>query len=362
MKSVVRSLLIVVGIPTLLAALYYSFLASDIYVSETKFAIRSGKSAASISGVAALFGGAEMTGSGQDSIVVENYIHSRDMFEALEGKLSLSDAFSREEIDFVARLKDSFTQEEFLNYMIDKVDITRDETSNIISLRVKAFTAELARALALEIISLSEDLVNRLSTRMEVDAIEMAQQEVEKAAEHARDVSERLSAFRNLSTSIDPAAESSALLGIVSGIEAKLAQARTELGEKRAYMKDSSPEVQSLLNRINALKEQLNTERKRLAGDQGVTMNGLIQQYQPLILEQELARERYTSALGSLEAARIEAQRKKQYLITFVEPTLPDQAVEPRRLMDTLTVSMLAFLSFAVGGLMWSALKDHIGR
>lgn len=364
MKSVFKSLAIVVGIPTFIAFVYFSFFASDIYVSEAKFAIRSSKTSASLSGVASLFAGGDSSGAGQDALVVQDYIHSHDMLDVLEQKLHLEQSYSSDEVDFVARLENEATREDFLEYMKGKIEITRDETSNIISLKVKAFTSELSKAIALEVIDLSEGLINKLSSRIEDDTLQIASNEVERAAEKVRTVSEKLSALRSSTTSIDPSSESSSVLSLVSSIEAKLAESRAELSEKRAYMRDGSTDVRTLVNRISALDEQLLIERNRLAGSDGdgITMNGLIQQYQPLILEQELAREQYTSALGSLEAARIEASRKKQYLITFVSPTLPDEALEPQKIMSILTVALFAFLAYSVGGLLWAALKDHVGR
>ncbi len=362
MENVIKSLLIVVGIPTIIAFVYFSFFASDIYVSEAKFAIRSSKPGVTLSGVAALFGGAGSSGAGQDSIVVEEYIHSQDMLNVLEEKFSLFDRYSNEDIDFIARLGTDATREEFLEYIINKVEVIRDDTSNIISLRVKAFTAELAKSVALEIISLSEDIVNRLSIRMESDTLEMAQSEVDRAALKAYKINEKLSAFRNANKSIDPSAETNSVFGIVSGLESKLAETRALLNEKRLYMHERSQEVQSIINRQKALSSELQSERKRLASREDSSMRGLIEKYQPLILEQELVREQYTSALSSLEASRIEAQRKKQYLIPFVLPNLPDEAIEPRRLMGVLNVAMFAFLAYSIGGLMWSALRDHIGR
>jgi len=128
-------------------------------------------------------------------------------------------------------------------------------------------------------------------------------------------------------------------------------------------MRADSPVVVNLKNRINALERQLGIERGRLSGGtEGTALSGLIESYQPLILEQEIAQQQYASALSSLELARVEAQRKKQYLVTFIRPNLPDQALEPRRLNRILTVALFSFLIYLIGGLMWSALKDHIGR
>ncbi len=74
-----------------------------------------------------------------------------------------------------------------------------------------------------------------------------------------------------------------------------------------------------------------------------------------------MAKQRYGSALTSLEAARAEAQRQQRYLIAFVAPQLPDEAIEPDRPWMILTVFACAFLIYAIGGLIWSAIKDHAG-
>jgi len=88
----------------------------------------------------------------------------------------------------------------------------------------------------------------------------------------------------------------------------------------------------------------------------------LIESYQPLVLEQQIAQQQYASSLASFELARIEAQRKKQYMITFVDPNLPDAASEPRRIISIVTVFLFSFLAYLIGGLLWSALKDHMGH
>ncbi len=69
-----------------------------------------------------------------------------------------------------------------------------------------------------------------------------------------------MSSFRRANSSLNPAAESSALLSIVSGLETRLIEARADLSEKRAFMRDDSPTIVSLANRIRALSRQLSLE------------------------------------------------------------------------------------------------------
>lgn len=362
MNALLRSVAIIVGVPTIIAALYFGFVASDIYVSEARFALRSSQTDTSL-GLDDLIGSSIGGSSGQDSQVILDYVHSQDLLEKVQQALDLRAHYGDESIDWLARLSDQASREEWLRYFREQVDLVHDSQSDVVTLRVRAFDPNTAQSLAELVIELGEDLVNDLSGRMEADALETADAEVAIALQKVRAASDKITRFRRANASLNPAAESSALLGIVSQIESSLVAARAELGEKLSYMREDSAAIVSLNNRIAALDRQLRLERGRLVGDAGgAEMSGLIEGYEPLALEQELAQQQYASALKSLELARIEAQRQKQYLVTFIRPHLPEAAIEPRRLQKVLTIAIFSFLTYLIGGLMWSALKDHIGR
>ncbi len=362
MKNILRSFALVVGMPTLIAAIYFGFLASDLYVSESRFAVRASKSEAA-SGLAGLLSSTSViSAGGQDSRIVIDYIQSHDMLSTLDEALNVTGHFSDPSIDFISRIDKNPPREELLKHYLKHLEIIEDGASDILVLRVKAYTPQFAQQLSEKIISLSEALVNDMSGRIERDGLESAKQEVALAAAKVREATEKLTTFRQVNTSINPAEETSALLGLLSGLETKLSTARTELSEKRAFMKESSPMVKTLKNRVAAIERQLDQDKQRVAGSDGQGMNQLINEYQPLALDQELAQQQYTSALTSLELSRIEAQRKKRYLITYIRPLMADQSTEPKRVMKTLTVLVYSFLFFAIGGLMWSALRDHIGH
>jgi len=363
MNALVRSLMIVVGIPTLVATIYFGLFASDIYVSESRFAIRSAKASSSVTGLAAILSSPMVAGGGQDTSVIADYTHSQDMLKQVREKIDITSHYSNSTIDRLSRLDNEATDEQLLEYFQQHVMLVRDSASDVLTLKVRAYEPAMAQQLAQLIIELNENLVNTLSSRIEEDALLSARNEVELASEKVLLASSQMTRFQNANASLNPAAESSAILSVVTGIENKLVEARAALSEKRAYMRDTSPEVITLKNRVNALARQLQLEKGRVVGNdaQGQPMNNLIESYQPLLLEQEMAQQQYASALTSLEVARVEAQRKKQYLITFIQPNLPDEALEPRRFMEIVTVMLFSFLAYLIGGLMWSALKDHIG-
>ncbi len=363
MNSIARSIAVVVGIPTLLAAIYFGLIASDIYVSEARFAIRSAKANGGGGGLAAILASPMVSAGGQDTVVVTDYAHSYDMLKKIQERLDIRQHYSDSDIDVVARLKEGVTEEELLEYFAKHVHLIRDTQSDVITLKVRAYDPAISQQLANLVIELSENLVNGMSYRITEDALETAHREVDIAAAKVQKASADLGTFRKDNVSLNPAEESSALLTLVGGLESRLISVRAQLAEKQAYMREDSPDVVTLKNRVSVLSRQLALERGRLVGGSGGReMSGLIADYQPLALTEQLAHQQYASALSSLEIARLEAQRKKQYLVTFIPPNYPGQALEPRRLYEILTVLVYSFLIYLIGCLMWSALKDHIGR
>lgn len=364
MKAILKTLATVVGIPTLVAILYFGFVASDLYVAEAKFSVRSAKGAVSTTGLSALLASPVISGGGHDAMVVMDYANSEDMLDKLSEHIDIAGHYGDPSVDPLSRLPADATQKERLDYFRKRVSVSRDSTSDVMTVKVRAFTPEMAQRIATLVIDLNEELVNELSDRMEEDAVSTARSEMERAVQRLRSTAKDINRFQTSNDSVSPADESAALFGRLSSIESKLSETRAELTEKRAYMRESSADIVVLKNRVNALEQQLRLERGRVTGadDSVGYLGSLIEAFQPLVLEQEIAQQQYASSLAAFEAARIDGQRKKLYLITFVAPNFPDAPTEPRRVMKVISVMVFSFLFYLVGGLLWSALEDHIGR
>src|SRR5258705_13632168 len=67
----------IVGLPTLIAGVYFFAIASDLYSSEVKFMVR-GPSRAPANTITAMLSAAAATGASEDTFVVHEYIKSRD--------------------------------------------------------------------------------------------------------------------------------------------------------------------------------------------------------------------------------------------------------------------------------------------
>ena len=360
-RAVLQPFLIMVGLPTLLTGIYFGGVASDVFVSETRYAIRTGEQAPAAGLLATMMGPGASSRSGDDAFVVRDYILAHDMLEELDGRLDLRAHYGAPGVDLLSRLRPGTTEEEFLKYYRDKIEVELESGTDITVLRVRAFDAETARKIAATILELSEHLVNRMSERITDDTLRFARRELDQAETLVRQANREITRFRNESRSIDPGEETAAVLSIVTELEGQLAGAKAELLETEAIMRSDSVQVKTLRNRVEALTRQVESERARLASESGSDLTRLIEGYAPLMLEQKLAEHRYSSALTSLEVARADAQRKQRYLLSFVKPSLPDEAIEPERLVNTLIVFLAASLIYGIGALIVASVHDHMG-
>ena len=353
--------LVVVVLPTLVAGVYFGLIASDIYVSEARYAVRSNAESSSMSVFDTVLSGGSTTSANEDAMVVRDFILSRDMIEELNRRVSIRQHYQSNEVDGISRFDADDSLEDFHEYYQQMITVNVDSSSNITTLRVRAFDKFTAHQIAETIIALSEKLVNGMSDRIISDTLRFARTEVDQTETRVRDASQALTRFRSETRSIDPGQETTAVLGIVTELESRLAAARTELIEAKSFMSADSPQIGVLEAKVEALQLQVLVERQRLASEDAVTdYTQLIDDYEPLVLEQELAKQRYASTLTSLELARAEAQRKQRYLLSFVEPQIPDEAVEPLKIRAVSTVFLFSVLIYGIGGLIWAAVKDHM--
>ncbi len=89
----------IVGLPTLVAGVYYFAIASDLYLSEAKFIVRSPKQVQT-STLGALLQTTGLGRAADDTAAVQDFIMSRDAVRKLEHQDDLRAIFGRPEGDF----------------------------------------------------------------------------------------------------------------------------------------------------------------------------------------------------------------------------------------------------------------------
>lgn len=346
-----RSLLalLMVGLPTLLAVLYYGVIASDRYDSVSQFVVRNFNQ----SNTVALNALIQTSGVGRpadEARAINAYLESRDAMRLLDEQMDLRAMLSRPEVDLSWRLPGVLSRrtdtEALYGRYRDLVTVDYDSSTGITTLTVEAFRPEDSMRMAQILLDGSETLVNRLNARARRDLVASAQEEVDLSKARATAARENLTAFRNREEEIDPTRASQSVLETVGKLAYELAQTRAQFAELQR-VSPQSPQINALRGRIAALEDQIARQRNQFGG----TADALaprIAEYERLVLEREFADQVLASSMHSLELARLDAQRQELYLERIVQPGTADYPAAPQRMLMILFVFGLSLCVFAI--------------
>jgi capsular polysaccharide transport system permease protein len=357
------SFLFVVAAPTLIVATYFAFFASDQYASETRFAVRSATTTQTPDLMGIISGGGA-TGTVADAYVVIDFVRSRQILDLLAAEIDYKAMFARSNADWWARLDASLPMEDIILYWRRMVSVGFDTTSQIMTIQVRAFTPDESLKLTQAIIKQSEQLINDLSARARADAVKVAEQEVERMEGRLRTARLALRTFREERQELDPRKKAEARQQIIETLQGELTNARAKLQAQRQQMSETAPSVVYQINLIKALEKQIDEERNRIATVDASatdgTIGGLIADYEALTIDREFAEKAYLSALASLERVRLDALRQQRYLATIVPPAMPEDALYPRRVLNSFIVFIGMFCVWGLSTLIGLAVRDHV--
>ena len=352
----------VVLLPTVAVFLYYLLWASPMYVSQTRFAIRSADSSGGGLDIAsALLRSSSSTGA--DAHIVVEYIQSLDIIHDIDKELGVDLRFSDKGHDVFSRLTNNPTQDEQLRYWKWAVIPALDQDTGIITLETKAYSPEMAQKIAAAVLARSEALVNTMNLRAREDAVSLAQSEVQRAEARVRKAQEAMRNFRDAHTLLDPRVTAAGLQGVVTELEGEAVKLRAQLAEAQSFMRSSAPATKALQTRLKAVESQLDQEKQRLAGlrSQEGNLNAVVGEYEDLTIEAEFAQKQLVTAMSALESARVHEVAKSRYVVAFQQPTLPDESLYPRPFLFTAYVFVGALLLLGLGSLITASIREHAG-
>ncbi len=358
-KRIPLAFLIIVGLPTLLAAIYYLLIASPRYVSEARFVVRSAN-VAQPSAVGLALNVAGFSAGMNEAFAVHEYLTSRDAMTELQESFDLRAILGRPGADPLARYPrfwDGSSEESLFKAYNRFLTVGYDSTTGISTIRVQAFTAREAQALNTALLASGESLVNQLNERAAANAVRDAERDRAVAATEAERVGEAITRLRNSARFIDPRTEAAESTQIIATLSVNVAQLRAERDQLKAEA-PSSPQLAPLERRIVGLERQIESARARMAGN-SESLAPKVGTYEDLILQREIAERRVTQAEAALLAAQQEATRQKLYLERIVNPNLPDKGTEPKRWRSILTVLASALLAYGLLMLIWVGIREH---
>jgi capsular polysaccharide transport system permease protein len=348
-------------VPVTLASAYYLLIASNMYVSEARFIVRSSSISPRLGGGSGSVGQVTtLVRTNDDTQSVNAYIASRDAMERLIRESGLLNIVNRPEADFLSRFPRPWSRvdhEALFDRLSGYIEPSFDSGTGVSTLRIRAFRPEDAREIGLALLAHAEELINKLNGRARGDAIAFAEDVVARAEAKVKEVQGHIADFRNREGLFDPMRQAGAGLELIAKLTAEIAELKATLAELSSNSPDS-PRVEAARNRVRALQDQIAEQRMLIAGgDQSLAPK--LAEFEKLTLQRELATKSFVSALVSLENAREEGHRKQLYLERIVEPNLPDQALYPRSLLSIMYVAAICLAIYWILSVLGTAVLEH---
>lgn len=356
-----RWFLLAVVLPTCCAILYYGLIASDIYISESRFVIKSpDQKRGQISTLANLVQTTGLSGGQEQTNEVLTYVRSRDALQALDKNVALRDRFANPQADALSRFPGLFGDNSFeslFRYYGKMIDARMDAETSTAIIKAKAFNPEDAYRINRELLDLSEQLVNRLNGRAQSKAIIEAQKQVALATQRARNARIALSQYRNAQAIIDPGKQAGGVLEIANTLTGERAALQAQL-DLMQRLTPRNPSIPALRDRVNAISRQIAAQDSRVVGN-GSGIASKMGGYENLLVEQEFSTETLNAANAALVQARAESQRQQFYLERVVDPNLPDNPLLPKRLTNILVVFASALCLYFIFWMFTVGVLEH---
>ena len=383
-RGLLLSLLLCVVLPTALVSVYYYVFAADQYVAEFKFAVMesspilpgisppatavspsaaAGGGAISMMGAAAgMMGGSSAT---MQNYVVTDYLLSRQVVDELQSRINVRSIYDSPHAkdDLWARFNAGLPMEQFVRYWNRMTTATYDPMTGLAVVKVRAFSPEDALLIANTVVSLSEDLVNTVAKRPQLDSVRFAQGEVKRAEERLKNAREAMTDYRLQEGVIDPSGALTTNIALVQTLRGQLMQQQGDLASLLSQqINPNSPAAQALRSRIGATKDQLEKLEREVSKDRegNRILTELVGRYESLDLERQYAQGSLVAAQQAFDQARANAAAQHLYLTPYVRPVLAESALYPKKAQSVLIAGLAFFGIWVVGLMVFRAVGAHV--
>ena len=361
-----RSVLGMIIIPFLIAAIYLFVFAANRYVSSSQVVVRQQESGqqAGMPGLAMLVGAVDPV-SREDTLYLKEYIVSHDMLAVLESKLNWTAHYSGKWNDPLFYLSSSASSEEKLAFYQRMVTTNYDETTGLLQIDVQAFTSDYAKAVLKEILVQSERFVNEITRSMADEQLSFARRELMASAERYEDKQAELLAFQNEHNLFNAEVTAESMSQIVANLEAEIVKEKARLNGLKTRLAANAPQIRSQENKINALIKQLEAEQRKItsgdfkSAEDMLNLNTIAFEYRRLQVDLLVSEEFYKTSLAVVENAKLETIKNIRSLIAVVQPNLPEKAAYPRTIYNLITILIVLLLIYGITQFVLASIRDH---
>ncbi len=356
--------LLIVVIPTFLATIYYTFLATDVYITEAKVIVKTlsppSTSLGGISGILQSLGIPEPFTKG--AYVIIDHIRSRDVMFELDRKYHLKDYYSSSRWDILQRFDplgiDPSYENFFERYYKDNViKAYLDTNSGILTFQIMAADPDYGYEISKDILSISERFINELNKRASFTALEHFRTQLEDTRNKVRLFSRRIIKYMSETQIITPQEQIGLILQQIAKLQEHLISKQFELS-RLFSIAPMNPKIENLKREIEEIKREIDTKMALLTGKDG-SMGAYSVELELLRADLQLLQRELEANLSAFLQAQNQLLLQHLFIERVEEPRKPDAPLKPREFVSILTVFAISFAVWGIISLLVAGVKEH---
>ena len=355
-----RFFAVMVVIPTIIYFLYNALIFTPRYESISYIAIKDNSGKSNSGALGALLG--STSDSTTNPYMLKNYIQSMSMLLNLNSEIGLISLYQNKNIDFFSRLASDSDQKQQFKYYLSHINVSYDQDSNSIQLAAQGITAVEAQKIMQTIIKEAQEYVNSVDYQLAEQRLQFAQKQVQISQRKLTEANQKIIDFQNNNGILDPKSEISTLTSILAGLQSQLVSAQATLISMNEFMRNNSFQLQQQQQKIASLQKEIEIQKEKilgLDGGQDKKLNDIMNKFELLRMDGQVAISEYTASITSLEIARADAISQKQQVVVLEKPTLPNFHEYPRLWYDTFTLLIVLLILYGIIRMIKTIIDEH---
>ncbi|MCL8382348.1 hypothetical protein [Xanthobacter aminoxidans] len=368
---------LMVVLPTAVAALYAGLVASPLYLSEARVAIREGLSgnadssfsdegikgavSSALSGLSSILGGgAAFLSHAQAPFLLTNYVASLDYVARLDQEGWIRPFFTRPDIDPFQALRADANLEQLRRYWNRHVRASVDRRSDIVLLRVWAFTPEDARTIADRILKDGERLLNDVVVQTRADAVRRAREQLVSAQHRFAEALAHQQEWRVRQRAVDPVQAAQMLSESLLRLEHERIAADREVRALTRLSAPDGPTLVVLRDRLRALNSEIVSLKGTIAqSGSKTTAASALTSFEESELDVRFAEMLQSIAVAGLQEADRRARGQAAFVNVFVPPSMSTNPAPPGWFQTSLFVFVLSGIIWINAMILVAVIRDH---
>lgn len=349
----------IAGCLSVLAALYWVFLASDRYVSEAHVLVQR-TDLVSTQGMdfSSLLGG--VNGNKTDQLLLRDFLTSVDMLKKLETALKLKAHYSNPTHDLLSRMwLTAPSMEWFQRYYLTRVAVDYDDLAGVLIVKAEGYDAKTAFAITTLLMQEGDLFMNDMAHGLAQGQVDFLQNQLVQINVRAMRARQAVLDYQNKNGLVSPQGSVEAISIVLAKLEAQRTELETQRRAGMSYLMPTDPGMVLMSQQITAIGKQIAQEQAKVTSLNGKSLNRTAEEFQRLEMEAAFTQDVYKTALTALEKGRIEAVRTIKKLSVVQAPTFPESSQEPRRYYNAVVFALLAMLMAGVIHLIGAIVHDH---